>query len=203
MYYVLFEASPFDGKEKLGAQYYKSLLPHLHKIVGFHEDTFRLSPHRKRTANIAIFDDVDAAWRWRNQENHLRMQSKGSDGVYESYRIRLGPEVGEDDRGDKSKTRHYLTLFYRGDVEGTPPDNVTEVLKEGRASELKDEVVDSFVFQGDQTVWITTWGSEDAAIKFEKSAKSLANGNVVRIRVERDYTKTDRKDAPHETPGMA
>lgn len=206
MYYVLFEATPFDGKEKLAEQFYMSLLPHLGKMKGngFHEDTFRLSPHAKRSLNVAIWDDADAAWRWRMEENHLRLQKKGSETVHESYRIRLGPEVSEEDDGDKSKARHYVTLFYRNNFEGTPPDDVTALLEPGVASQLKGEVLDSVVFTGDQTptLWVTSWRSEDAAIQFEKSITTLPEDKLVRVRIDRDYTKVDRQDAPHESPGM-
>lgn len=140
--------------------------------------------------------------RWRNEENHLRVQKKGSDGVYESYRLRLGPEVTEHEDSDKSKTRQYLTLFYRSSVEGTPQDDVTELLEGSAASQLKEEVTDSAVYQGAQTLWITAWRSEDAAIRFGQSITPLPEDRFLRIRIERDYTKSDRKDAPHETPGM-
>ena len=56
--------------------------------------------------------------------------------------------------------------------------------------------------QGAQTVWITAWKLEDAAAKLEASATRLPDDKVVRVKVNRDYTKSDRKDAPYETPGM-
>lgn len=65
MYYTVFEGLPFEGKEKLGEQYYKSLLPHLHgkfKDNGFHEDAFSVSPHMRKGVNVAVWDDADAAW---------------------------------------------------------------------------------------------------------------------------------------------
>lgn len=204
MYYVLFEATPFEGKEKLAEQFYMSLLPHLNEMKGkgFHEDTFRLSPHVKRSANVAIWDDADAAWRWRMQENHLRLQKKGSEIVHESYRIRLGPEVTEGDDADNSKARHYVTLFYRNNVEGTPQNEVTALLDAGTAAQLNEDMLDSAVYSGDQTLWITAWRSEEAAIHFEQCITTLPEDRLVRMRVDRDYTKTDRTDAPNENPGM-
>ena len=204
MYYAIFEAVPYEGKEKLAEQFYMSLLPHLDKFKGngFHEDAFSGAVHRRKGVNVAVWDDAEAAWGWRNEENHLRLQKKGSETVYESYRIRLGPEVPKSEEPDNEKTRHYMTLLYRSSFEGTPPDDVAELLESGIAGQLKGEVVDSTVYKGAQTLWITTWRSQDAAIHFEQSITSLPEDTLLRIRVERDYTKSDRNDAPHEMPGM-
>ena len=49
--------------------------------------------------NIAVWDDLEAIKTWRNEEHHLRVQGKGTD-VYESYRLRIGREVREDDTGN-------------------------------------------------------------------------------------------------------
>lgn len=202
MYYALFENMPFEGKEKVAQQYYMSLLPKLEQFKGhgFHEDNFNASPHGRNAVNVAIWDDADAVRRWREQEDHLRLQKKSFDTVWEAFRIRLGPEVTEAD--SSSEARHYLTLLYRSNVDGTPPNDVTEVIEAESASQLKSEVLDSAVFQGPSTVWITAWRSKDAAMRFAKSVESSSGDKVVRIRIDRDYTKTERNDAPNQIPGM-
>ena len=202
MYYAIFENLAFEGKERTAQKFYMSLLPHLEKFKGhgFHEDTFSGSPLGRNAVNVAIWDDADAVGRWREEENHLRLQKKSFDTVWEWYRIRLGPEVSEADSA--SEARHYLTLLYRSNVDGTPPDDVTEVLDASLTSQLKGDIIDSAVFQGEKTFWITAWRSQHAATTLEKGLASSSGDNVVTICVNRDYTKSQRKDAPNQVPGM-
>jgi heme-degrading monooxygenase HmoA len=198
MYYSIFEAIPEPDKGKVAEAYYKSLVPKVRQIPGFIQDTFYGSPNTEgKAVNIAEWKDADAMSQWRNESSHLRAQGKGFD-VYQSYRIRLGPDVEASQGKD---TRHFLVLYYRESFDGTPEDDITSLLQAGAASVVKNDLLDSSVYQGPRTAWVTAWQSQDAADNLEKAIPREEGDALVKMVVERDYTKTDRKDAPSELPG--
>jgi heme-degrading monooxygenase HmoA len=198
MYYSIFEAIPEPDKGKVAEAYYKSLVPKVKQIPGFIKDTFYGWPNTEgKAVNIAEWKDVDAMSQWRNESNHLRAQGKGFD-VYQSYRLRLGPDVEASTGHD---ARHFLVLYYRESFDGTPEDDITSLLQAGAASAVKNDLLDSSVYQGPRTAWVSAWRSQDAADNLEKAIPREEGDALVKMMVERDYTKTDRKDAPSELPG--
>lgn len=202
MYYSIFEGLPHEDKVETAVRYYKFLLPKVQAIEGFRGDNFYASPHvANKSVNVGEWDDSDSVRRWRNENNHLNSQSKASHGVYDSYRLRLGPAISEGSNDESAHLRHFMTLLYQDKVDGTPSDDVTSLLDGQDASSLKDSMIDSVVYEGQRTLWITGWRSQEAAMKFQKALSGVLPGNIVRLRIERDYTKTDRKDAPHQVAG--
>lgn len=202
MYYSIFEGVPLEGKGTTVEAYYKSLLPKVKQIDGFQGDMFFGSPHfNRRAVNIAEWDDAEAVSRWRNEASHLRAQKKGGSSFYEAYRLRMGSDSFSQDHD--TKTRHYALLYYRENdhVEGTPAEDVTSLLKNEDVGELKSKVLDSFVYQGPSTVWISSWSTTESIAKFEEAIQKQPGDKAVRVQVLRDYTKSERSDAPHETPG--
>ena len=203
MYYSIFEGVPYGDKIDTAVRYYQFLLPKVQKNEEFRGDNMYASPHiANKSVNVAEWDHMDAVNRWRNETSHLNAQEKASDGVYESYRLRLGPGVMQDSSSDSSKVRHHMTLYYPKIVEGTPTDDVTTLLDASNASELKEVLIDSSVYQGQSTLWISAWRSKEAAVRFEKAVQQRISGKVVHVQIHRDYAKTERKDAPHEKAGM-
>ena len=198
MYYSIFEAIPKPDKGKIAESYYKSLVPKVKQISGFVQDTFFGSPHTEgKAVNIAEWRDADAMSQWRNESNHLRAQGKGFD-VYESYRLRLGPHI-EASKGNDG--RHFVVLYYRESFDGTPEDNITSLLQAGAASVVKKDLLDSSVYQGPRTAWVSAWRSQDAADNLMKAIPRVDGDALVKMVVERDYSKTNRNDAPSESPG--
>ena len=59
---------------------------------------------------------------------------------------------------------------------------------------LGAEMVDSIVYQGTKTVWVTGWQSKNAAVAFSEVVKQRDDVSLV-LRIERDYTMLDRADA--------
>ena len=202
MYYSIFEGRPYEDKLKVAEQYYVSLVPRVKQISDFVEDSFFGSPHNPRSAvNIAEWKHEAALNEWRNESNHLRLQAKASNVVYESYRLRLGPAVDASDSVSEDGVRQYAILYYRDNVDGTPEDDVTSLLEPESVSIVKEGMLDSSVFQGPRILWVSGWRSAAAASKFEKAIPRIEGDSLSRVRVERDYTKSDRKDAPSENPG--
>ena len=164
-----------------------------------------VSPHTARKAvNIGKWDNSDAVKMWRNEESHLRFQRKASKGVYESYRLRLGPASYSASIPETNavEPKQHMVLYYRETAQGTPMDDVTSLLEDATAAEMKPDVIDSSVFHGPQTLWISAWRSKEAAEKFEKVLPRVSGDFPLHLRIERDYSKVNRADAPHEKPGM-
>lgn len=205
MYYAIFEGTEAEGKAAVSEQYYKTLSPILSKIRGFVSENGFGSPHIARLgALVSVWEDVDAISRWRNETTHLRIQQKASHGIYQDYRIRIGPEVDLDSSDPSSdKASQIVLLYHRETFENTPEDNVTSLIDSAAATELQSELLDSSVYLGPHTLWISSWQSEAAASTFANLLPRSQGSEVKLIAVERDYTKSNRKDAPNENAGSS
>ena len=191
-------------KAAIAGEYYKMLLPELHKIPGFINETPLGSPSNPdKAVEVAAFENEEAIKRWRNESNHLRIQGKASHGVYESYRIRIGPTV-DDDHNESvglADEHQYIILYQCDKPDGSLNSDASSLISTGAPTEIKEYLLDSSVYHASQAVWISTWSSGFAASKFERLIDRVPGDIVKRIRVMRDYTKVHRKDAPSEEPG--
>lgn len=205
MYYVIFEGTVPDDKLAVSEQYYKTLLPELQKVSGFIEETGFGSPHTpSKSVTISLWEDEAAVRRWRNESTHLRIQQKASTGVFESYRIRLGPALASDQDYNMalSGAGQCVVLYQREKHEGFLNDDITSLVGDSPALEVKEALLDCSVYQASQALWVSSWHSEAAACRFEKLIRRTPGDAIQRFRVLRDYGKFDRKDAPHEKPGL-
>ena len=129
MYYVLFEGVVKADKLSLTGHYHEFLVPKLHKIPGFLQEQPFGSPFQdNKGLNLTTWEDAEAVKRWRNQSDHLGLQAKGSDTVYEAYRLRLGRGYEKADTSSLSNAREFVVLYSRDDVSETPDDDVTTLL---------------------------------------------------------------------------
>lgn len=204
MYYAIFEGTQFEGKAALAEQFYKSLSPILYKFPGFVSETGFGSPHVARSeVLISVWEDEDAINRWRNELTHLRVQGKASRGIYYDYRNRIGPELDHNSpisssSGDAS---HTILLYFHDSYEQTPEENILSLVDSTSATELRLELLGSSVYLGEQTLWISSWKSQEAAIKFANLLSRSPGDDVKLVSVGRDYTKSNRKDAPNKIAG--
>lgn len=197
MYYSIFEAIHEPDKGEVAEAYYKSLVPKVKQIRGFIQDTFYGSPHTAgKAVNIAKWKDEDAMSRWRNESNHLRAQHKGAD-IYQSYRLRLGGDL----EGPDEQARHFVVLYHRATLDEIPEDDITSLLQPEAASGIRKYILGSSVYQGPRIVWVSAWQSQDAAENLMKMPPRQDGDEIIAVRVRRDYTKSDRGDAPSDSPG--
>ena len=200
MYYYIFEAIAESGKGEIAEAYYKALVPKVRGISGFVKDTFFVSPHLDgKAVNIAEWQDADAVSRWRNESTHLRAQEKGRD-VYQNYRLQLGPDVEAAGQSAGGSSRHVVVLYYRKSFGGVPEDDITSHIKTDVRSSATRDIVSSAVYQGPKTVWVAVLRNKVAAEMLKSALLREQDDALVQIVVERDYTKSDRKDAPSDTP---
>jgi heme-degrading monooxygenase HmoA len=206
MYYVIFQGTEKEGKAAVSEQYYNTLVPLVNNSPGFINETGFAAVHKERlTVLVATFEDEDALKRWRNEPTHVRIQGKAAQGIYEAYRIRVGPlleSVSQQAKQNEGEVEHCILLFYRNSFEGTPADSITSLIDtDPAANEISDELLDSSVYQGPRILWISAWKSEAAASRFEKLIPRTSGDEAKFILVKRDYSKVSRGDAPSETPG--
>lgn len=204
MYYAIFEGREAEGKAEVAGQYYKALSPLVREIKGFISETGFGSPHVDRVGVlISVWEDADAISRWRNQALHLRIQHIAKQDIYEDYRIRVGLELNSDTPAQPSSDEisPVVLLYCRDSLETTPENNITSMIEPNSATEVQSYLLDSSVYLGPQTLWISSWQSEEAASRFTKLLPRVENDNLKFIRVQRDYTKSRRTDAPNEKAG--
>jgi heme-degrading monooxygenase HmoA len=186
MYYAIFEGTEAEGKAAVPEQYYKTLSSILSEIQGFISENGFESPHVARLgALVSVWEDVDAISRWRNEMTHLRIQQKASHGIYQDYRVRIGPELDPDSSNPSTdEASQIVVLYYRDNFEKTPEDNITSLIDSTTATELQSELLDSSVYLGSQTLWISSWQSEAAASKLANLLSSFPGGHVKLIAVK-------------------
>ena len=204
MYYVISESVVPANRASIAESYYNTLVPEIHKISGFVSEQELQSPTTtEKSVTISYWEDEAAIKRWRNETTHLRIPKKASAGVFESYRIRVGPVVvQEEDKEDVSSGQEHFIVFYQRDkAEEDLTDNNASLIGSDAASQVKENLLDSAVYRASQAVWISAWRSKAAAREFERSIHRVPGNSVKRIQVLRDYTKADRKDAPNLIPG--
>ena len=206
MYYVVFQGTEKEGKAAVSEEYYNALVPLLNKSEGFFKETGFAGLHKERsTVLVAAFKDEDAIRQWRNEPTHLRIQGKGSHGIYEDYRIRFGPllDLAEQQADQiEAGAAQCIVLYYRDSFEGTPTDDITSLIdKDASANNKWDELLDSAVYQGPQILWISSWNTQAAAARFEKLLPRVPGDEVKYILVKRDFGQLSREDAPSEIAG--
>ncbi|EXJ60736.1 hypothetical protein A1O7_04889 [Cladophialophora yegresii CBS 114405] len=206
MYYVVFQGTEKEGKAAISEQYYNTLVPLLKASPGFIKETGFAAVHKERlTVLVASFEDEDAIKRWRNEPTHLRIQGNAAHGVYEDYHIRIGPLLDSDDQQatrNEGEVEQCILLYYRDSFEGTPADSIMSLLDMGDAAkEISEDLLDSSVYEGPQTLWISAWKSGAAARRFAELLPRTPGEEVKFILVKRDYSQVVRKEAPSETAG--
>lgn len=96
-----------------------------------------------------------------------------------------------------------MLLYERSVVEGDgiPTEDVRELVDSVKVLgfDAADAFVDTVVYQGGKSVvWISGWKDDLAAAGFGKVLQRVEGDSVQLVRVERDYGKNDRKEAPED-----
>lgn len=219
MYITVFEETIPASRNVIAGAYYTKLRPILQDHSGFISENGYTSPSdEKNHLALAKFTSQTSAQNWRTHPDHLRIQHKSrSQGVLESYRLRSGPVVEpseyytEDDPTlTTSKRGRYLIVYEElisvREQPGLRSHIETALLV--AASGIFDEAFDITPYANDKTVvWLISFATKKAAVKCRASQ---AYANVQKgademthlVRVERDYGRWDRKEAPEDADGL-
>ncbi|KAL8778938.1 MAG: hypothetical protein Q9213_007173 [Squamulea squamosa] len=208
MFFIVFESTTPGSKTAIAGEYYVQMQELLKAQPGFISETPFASPvHPDQQVLIAKWTDEKGVHIWRKQHDHLRIQYKARHGIFDAYRLRVGPDLAslnEDDQQEDEQgedvTRHKgrFIVLYEGPVT-TSTASVTDIIDStgesgtGAAAEL----VDASVYQGEESIlWISSWPTRRAAAVFEKAIRRTEGDTVSTFRVKRDYGSTDRSEAP-------
>ena len=87
---VIFEAVPHPGKRDAYLDAAARLRPQLEKMEGFISvERFESLTQPGKILSLSFWRDEEAVRRWRNVEEHRRIQAAGRKGIFADYRLRV------------------------------------------------------------------------------------------------------------------
>jgi heme-degrading monooxygenase HmoA len=221
MFSVLFEVYPKTEKWDDYLGYAKSLRPELARIDGFVDNIrYRSLTREGWILSLSGWRDEKALVRWRTQAMHHGMQEKGRFEVLRDYHLRVGqitqdtrlPEgqILAEQRLDETEVGGGTTVTLIDArrppelVKTAPPEQVAQWLglEIGAAGLVSWDVFDAVLPPG-EIILLLSWKDRVAAEAFEATAKLPADSRLRRVRVVRDYSMRDRREAPQYYPEVA
>jgi heme-degrading monooxygenase HmoA len=93
---VIFEVIPSEGKKAEYLEIASQLRPELDKIDGFISiERFQSLNDSEKVLSLSFWKDEESIQQWRSLEMHRWAQSKGRDGIFKDYHLRIA-EVKRD-----------------------------------------------------------------------------------------------------------
>jgi len=87
---VIFEVIPAEGKQDAYLEHAAALRPLFEGMEGFISvERFQSLTAPGKLLSLSFWEDEDALARWRQLEKHRAAQSKGRDGYFADYRLRV------------------------------------------------------------------------------------------------------------------
>jgi heme-degrading monooxygenase HmoA len=93
---VIFEVIPSEGKKAEYLEIASQLRPELDKIDGFISiERFQSLNDPEKVLSLSFWKDEESIQQWRSLEMHRWAQSKGREGIFKDYHLRIA-EVKRD-----------------------------------------------------------------------------------------------------------
>lgn len=87
---IIFEVMPADGQKDAYLDIAATMRPMVEQVEGFISvERFQSLTNPDKLLSISFFEDEDAVLRWRKLAAHRNAQSKGRNGVFSDYRLRV------------------------------------------------------------------------------------------------------------------
>ena len=221
MFSVLFEVHPKTAQWDAYLGNAKALRPELEQVEGFVDNIrYRSLTREGWILSLSGWRDEKAVVRWRTAMRHHDVQEKARGEILLDYHLRVG-QVTEDTRVPEGQVIREQRLDETETGEGTtvtlidsrrPADWVNQTAPEDVARWLglapqapglvSWDVLDAVLTPGDIIVMIT-WRDHAAAENFEHALTMSTDRRLRRIRVVRDYSMFDRREAPQYYPDAA
>jgi heme-degrading monooxygenase HmoA len=215
MFTVIFEVQPKTERWNDYLELAKYLKPKLEAIDGFIDnERFESKRTKGRLLSLSTWRDEKAVVRWRTQGEHHGVQERGRFEIFEDYRLRVG-EVTDDTepRGLPVVQQHFdetenprakaVSISELTPSEGDKPQIVADQplgLDKHRAGLVDHEMFES-IYNPGKLLLLVTWRDAEAAGLWAPVANAdLGNLRHRRVRVIRDYSMTDRHEAPQFYP---
>ncbi len=220
MFSVLFEVHPKPDQWDAYLGYAKMLRPELEQVDGFVDNIRYKSLIRQGwILSLSNWRDEKSVVRWRTRMRHHEVQEKGRSEVLLDYHLRVG-QLTQDTRIPAGYALHEQRLDETEIGEGTtvtlidakrPPAWVKETSPEGVAKWLglvpngsglvSWDVFDAVLTPGD-IILLVSWRDQAAASAFEGRVSLPDGARLRRVRVVRDYSMFDRREAPQYYPDV-
>jgi heme-degrading monooxygenase HmoA len=211
LFAVVFEVKPDPARKDEYLRIAGSLRPALEKIPGFLEnERFRSRSRDGYLLSLSLWDNEKAVVHWRTLEQHHAAQVRGREGVLEDYRIRVGEatrvagrfadrEVGWI-RQDQTAAGQAAAVTI---IDGMLPaaSALGQLVHAGHPSMLDHDVFEHLSATG-RVATLAGWPTQQAANDFADQASRYndAGANIYALRIIRDYSLNDRREAPQYYP---
>ena len=104
MIVVIFEVEIAEGKTAEYLDITNEIRPLLKEVDGFISiERFKSLTNDNKILSLSFWRDEDAIQEWRSLESHRFAQSKGRDGVFENYRLRVAGVIRDYGMFDRSE----------------------------------------------------------------------------------------------------
>jgi heme-degrading monooxygenase HmoA len=101
---VIFEVEPADGQQDSYLGLAADLKPVLEQMDGFISvERFQSLSQPGKLLSLSFWRDEEAVKGWRNMEQHRAAQSRGRDGVFADYRLRIASVVRDYGMHDREQ----------------------------------------------------------------------------------------------------
>jgi heme-degrading monooxygenase HmoA len=87
---IIFELMPAEGQKDAYLDIAATMRPMVEQVEGFISvERFQSLTNPDKLLSISFFEDEDAVLRWRKLAAHRNAQSKGRNGIFSDYRLRV------------------------------------------------------------------------------------------------------------------
>ena len=87
---IIFEVMPAEGQKDAYLDIAATMRPMVEQVEGFISvERFQSLTNPDKLLSISFFEDEDAVHRWRKLAAHRNAQSKGRNGIFSDYRLRV------------------------------------------------------------------------------------------------------------------
>lgn len=115
---VIFEVIPSEGKKAEYLEIASQLRPELDKIDGFISiERFQSLNDPEKVLSLSFWKDEESIQQWRSLEMHRWAQSKGRDGIFKDYHLRIADVKRDYGMFDRNEVPSDSKIFHSRDQE--------------------------------------------------------------------------------------
>jgi heme-degrading monooxygenase HmoA len=213
MFSVLFEVLPRPDQWDAYLGYAKMLRPELEQVDGFVDNIrYRSLTREGWILSLSNWRDEKSVVRWRTKMRHHEVQEKGRHEVLRDYHLRVGQITGDshippgyelvEQRLDETEVGEGTAVLL---IDAKRPAQWNETSHPAECAAwlglqpfegLESWEIFEAVFTPGDLILMVSLNRQSTAKSFEDSASFPQGARIRRVRVIRDYTMHDRREAP-------
>ncbi|CAI6331191.1 unnamed protein product [Periconia digitata] len=157
------------------------------------ETPFADPTHPETSLLFAQFVDEDAIIRWRNNSTHLGIMHHSRHHMFNQFRVIVGTDASNP--SSELEGGRVVVVYQRLPLQDCQPEHMQ--LSYVTKSDTSALVTESEFFVGENSwVWIAKLTDGSSAEEYEESLQRVSGDILDRVHVVREYTKTERSEAP-------